>query len=175
MVNNSLLEIKIVESLSSNRVGLTISEIARIVGVSRNTVAKYLQTLEAKGEVVHKRVASAKLFYLSSRVKETRLIDLFRTPMVVINNNLEIIISNRAFHLFVELIDHEIHGKRITKIIETEENMSFYRIVEEMIKGKKKNANVRISFGNEQYAVNLVPVVLKNGQTGLSILFDILC
>jgi len=60
LINN--IEQKILEYLRKTPYGLTIEEIRKLLGISRNTASKYLHILEAKGEVKARNIGKAKLF-----------------------------------------------------------------------------------------------------------------
>jgi predicted transcriptional regulator len=41
--------------------GLTVKEIANMLGISRTTASKYVAVLEAEGKIIRRRVGRAKL------------------------------------------------------------------------------------------------------------------
>lgn len=55
---------QIVKLLEKNRDGLTVSEISRKLGFSRNTVAVYLAELKGERKIRIREVGMAKLHYL---------------------------------------------------------------------------------------------------------------
>jgi DNA-binding IclR family transcriptional regulator len=59
---------KIEDILKIHPRGLTISKIARKLGLDRNTVSRYLSVMLAEGRVEMWEVGSAKVYILSSRV-----------------------------------------------------------------------------------------------------------
>jgi len=56
-------ELKIVRLLEKKRDGLTINEVAELLGINRITASKYLAILEAKGRLVVRPIGKAKLYY----------------------------------------------------------------------------------------------------------------
>ena len=63
-------EQEIVDCLIDNNYGMTVLGIAEKIGVSRNTVYRYIGILEGKNEVFKREVGTYKLYYS----KEARLI-----------------------------------------------------------------------------------------------------
>lgn len=57
----------IVDCLSENITGLTISDIATKTNISRNTIYRYLGILEGRGDVYNKRVGSYNLYFPMQR------------------------------------------------------------------------------------------------------------
>lgn len=53
---------RILQILGKSPIDLTINEIAKQLGVNRNTTAKYLEVLQARGIVEHRVVGKAKLY-----------------------------------------------------------------------------------------------------------------
>ncbi|MCF2138184.1 MAG: PAS domain-containing protein [Candidatus Thorarchaeota archaeon] len=163
------LNTQIIKILGDNPIGLTISDISRIIGVSRNTVSKYVQTLEAREEIAHKEVGSAKLFYLASRVKKTRLIDVFPIPLVVVDAKLTIIKSNQSFQLLVGRPNEEIEGQTITEFITRPNKKEMKKVLKECIVNQTPLSMITMKVDKYTYETFLIPVRLENGQIGISI------
>ncbi len=66
------LKEKIAAILFRYRYGLSIDEIARMIGVSRITASKYLAVMEAGGVLVVREIGNTKLHYLPEYFKETK-------------------------------------------------------------------------------------------------------
>jgi len=71
LINN--IEQKILECLRKTPHGLTIEEIRKLLGISRNTASKYLHILEAQGEVKARNIGKAKLFKITKTRTESTL------------------------------------------------------------------------------------------------------
>jgi len=108
---------RIIETLSQSATGMTISDVARSVQVSRNTAAKYLHTLAATGDVVFKRVSSAKLYFPSTGKKTTRLIDVIEQPMLVVDRHMSLTRANDAFQRMFGLSEEELRRKKLRQIL----------------------------------------------------------
>lgn len=71
--------------LRQNPEGLTMLRIARMVGVHRNTIPRYLYELRGEDKVLMRKIGPAKLFYLNRnfirRVDEEELIKKLRSAM----------------------------------------------------------------------------------------------
>lgn len=67
---NSSRKNRILEFLSENPRGSTISEISEEMGMSRPTASKYLEILIAEGKVDQREVGRAKLHYLEKENPE---------------------------------------------------------------------------------------------------------
>jgi len=58
-------ELKILEFIKNHPSGVTISDITKFKGYSRNTVNKYVKTLELKDKIYKKKVGAYSLYYSS--------------------------------------------------------------------------------------------------------------
>jgi len=72
MVNTSgdLLKKKIIETVGNHPEGLTIQDLARILGAHRQTVTKYIMFLEGSGIIHRRRLGSATLHYLKEQYEK---------------------------------------------------------------------------------------------------------
>jgi transposase len=66
MKDKNHIEERIIELLREHPEGLPILEIAKLIGMHRHTIAKYIYYLARTGTIYQREVAAAKLCYLSS-------------------------------------------------------------------------------------------------------------
>ncbi|TFF99986.1 MAG: HTH domain-containing protein [Promethearchaeota archaeon] len=71
---------KILEVLEGNLFGLTITDIAKEAGVSRNTVYRYIGILKGQGEIYEKKVGSYTLYYRAGKriLSQEKLLSFFK-------------------------------------------------------------------------------------------------
>jgi predicted transcriptional regulator len=58
---------KIIKILKEHPEGLTTIDIVKIIGISRNTITKYIYQLLGEGLIYQRKVGPAKLCYLKMR------------------------------------------------------------------------------------------------------------
>lgn len=63
---------RILECLKEHPEGLTIQNLSRILGMHRQTAAKYVLVLEATGEIVVRRIGAISLCYLKETFIELK-------------------------------------------------------------------------------------------------------
>ncbi|MEX0567673.1 MAG: HTH domain-containing protein [Candidatus Njordarchaeota archaeon] len=71
-MNSPSLKRKILDLLESSPIGLTVSEIARMLSISRPTVYKYLGELKAEGQIKEFSIGAYKVYTLKKRFETTR-------------------------------------------------------------------------------------------------------
>jgi len=71
---------KILDVLEGNLFGLTITDIAKGAGVSRNTVYRYIGMLKGQGEIYEKKIGSYTLYYRAGKriLSQEKLLSFFK-------------------------------------------------------------------------------------------------
>lgn len=77
--------------------GLSISAIARKLGMNRATVSKYLEMLESSGDVSMQRFGRSKLYTPARRVPLSELFDRLSNALVVLDADLRVLTVNTSF------------------------------------------------------------------------------
>jgi len=77
--------------------GLSISAIARNLGMNRATVSGYLKMLETSGDVSMQRFGKSKLYTPAQRVPLSELFDRLATAIVILDADLHILMVNTSF------------------------------------------------------------------------------
>jgi len=65
-INGKNIKQEIIRILETHPEGLTVQALSRMIGVSRQTVIKYIFELKGSGVIYRRRVGSATLHYLRS-------------------------------------------------------------------------------------------------------------
>lgn len=77
--------------------GLSISAIARSLGMNRATVSGYLKMLETSGDVSMQRFGRSKLYTPAQRVPLSELFDRLSSAIVILDADLHILMVNTSF------------------------------------------------------------------------------
>ena len=77
-------------TLQTHPEGISIQEVAEMMGIHRNTAAKYLEVLQSRGEVDVRRVGVSKLFIPGKRIPFTCVSRLYLEPVIGIDRDLQI-------------------------------------------------------------------------------------
>jgi DNA-binding transcriptional ArsR family regulator len=94
--------------------GLSIKEISSSVGMSRNSVAKYLEVLTAAGQLELRHVGNAKLYTLSQRMPVENVLNFAQEIIIVIDNNLRIVRASDSLCIFTGSSSEEILHTRLS-------------------------------------------------------------
>jgi PAS domain S-box len=96
---------------------VSISTIARELGMNRGSVAKYLEVLQSHGHVVMKPFGKAKLYTTSQTVPFDDLLNYLSDAIVILDSDLRILMANRSFfNTFGIRRDRNIIGTDLSRI-----------------------------------------------------------
>ena len=101
----------IIEVLQKNSRGLTIGEISKLVNLNRNSVAKYLEILLISGNVEKREIGPAKLYFSSSKIPLSKLLDYSSDSIFVLDENLNILQANKNILEVLKSSKNKIIGK----------------------------------------------------------------
>jgi PAS domain S-box-containing protein len=168
-------ETKIREVLREQPLGMNIKEIAKAIGMSRNSAAKYLDVLTATGQLDVRQIGNAKLYYLSRRVPVQDLLHLTREMIVMLDSYLRIVEASDSFIAFIGCSREQVLNSRLSRLpvpvlSETEESE-----LPVLLRGgppwKKEIRLVRR--GTPAYLdARFVPSILNGGNPGITVMFE---
>ena len=77
--------------------GLTVTSVARALGITRISAAKYLELLAASGDVTMERFGQKKIYRRSRRLPLPEVIDRLPNALVILDDDLRVGMVNAAF------------------------------------------------------------------------------
>jgi PAS domain S-box-containing protein len=110
------IELKIKELLGRNRRGLAIAEIASRLGMSRSSVVKYLEVLEARGEVENLVFGNTRVYFPARRVAVQALLNLTSDLVCTVDDLSCILFANPKFCTFFGIDESGMMGRRLADL-----------------------------------------------------------
>lgn len=105
------------EFLSRHPEGMTVSEIAQGLKVSRNTVGKYLEIMCLSGAADVRSAGKAKVYFLAPRIPVTRILNYLQDAVIQTDHRYRIVHANLAA---VELLcsdENEVSGRNVLDLL----------------------------------------------------------
>ena len=99
--------------LRENPQGMTVTDLAKVLGRTKNTVGKYMDILHASGQVEIRCCGTAKIFSLSQRVPFATMLKHTRDLMIVLDKDLRILDINDPFLSLLNKFREEVIGSNI--------------------------------------------------------------
>ncbi len=168
-------EARIRAVLREQPLGMNIKEIARAVGMSRNSAAKYLDVLAATGHLDVRQIGNAKLYYLSRRVPVQNILQLTREMIVMLDNSLRIVQASDSFIAFTGSSREQVVGSRLSRLtlpVLSEKEESSLSVL--LTGGPAWTKEIRlVKNGNPVYlSARFVPVAFEEGNPGITVMFE---
>jgi PAS domain S-box-containing protein len=103
--------------LKENPQGMTVTDLAKILGRTKNTVGRYLDILHASGQVDIRACGTAKIFSLSQRVPFASILQHTRDLMIMLDKDLCILDINDPFLSLLHKTREEVMGSNIEYLL----------------------------------------------------------
>lgn len=161
--------------LKNNPKGMTVSDIAHEIHINRNSVAKYLDILLISGHVEMVTFGPAKVFFPSSRIPLTALLNSTHDFIVLLNRELKFFQVSENLLKFIEIQRSEIIGRPIQTFA-----VSFFEIPELAQNAKKALEGAEQSI-EKQYIKNKqlfylwikhIPTTFDDGEPGVTLVIE---
>ncbi|HWQ67746.1 MAG TPA: PAS domain S-box protein [Methanospirillum sp.] len=107
------------EVLRGNKRGMTVSELALRLSMSRNTIGKYLELMFISGVVDVRSLGKAKLYYLSPRVPVTRVLSYLSDTVIQTDDRYRIISVNLPALDLLSADEEDLTGRNLLDILTT--------------------------------------------------------
>ncbi len=154
---------------------MTVSDIAHEIHINRNSVAKYLDILLISGHVEMVTFGPAKVFFPSSRIPLTALLNSTHDFIVLLNRELKFFQVSENLLKFIEIQRSEIIGRPIQTFA-----VSFFEIPELAQNAKKALEGAEQSI-EKQYIKNKqlfylwikhIPTTFDDGEPGVTLVIE---
>jgi PAS domain S-box-containing protein len=154
--------------------GLTVSDVAEKLHMSRNSSAKYLEMLLIAGQVDMRTFGRSKIFTLSRRMPLATVLSLSSEMIVFIDEGLQVVEANEQFIKFADTPREKVIGQSI-------ENTSLPLLlhrdillnIRDALRGREFAREIGVSKGSAEYyfKVKIIPSV-RDGRQIAAITFE---
>jgi len=170
-------EISIIKALLyEHPEGLNIKTISKILGLHRNSVAKYLDRFQSQGSVTVKHYSSSKIYSLSNKLPAAAVLKLSKSHVLLVNHGLTVVDINDPLREFLKISKKEIVGKTTEQLpLVVRSHPELPALIKEGLKGKESKTPVVIVSGDHSFPsmLTICPVFFENGDPGVSLMFDV--
>ena len=162
--------------LNEHPEGLNIKTISKILGIHRNSVAKYLDRLQSQGSVTVKYYSSSKIYSLSNKLQAAAVLKFSKSFVILVNHALFIVDINDPMCEFLKISKKEIVGKPIDQLpFVVQSHPELPALIKEGLKEKESRNSVVIVSGDHSFPsmLTISPVFFENGDPGVSLMIDV--
>ncbi|WP_292370988.1 PAS domain S-box protein [Methanoregula sp. UBA64] len=163
------------ELLKDHPKGLTIGEVAGALSLNRASAARYLDTLLFSGQAEMRRFGQAKIYTPATRLPLSSFLNLFSTPMLIVDQDLFIREANDALLGIFSLTRGDVLGHSILHSkLSASYSGTFEKTIKSVMNGKAHTEEKSFERGGKRYSfiVRMVPVVDENGESCATIVLE---
>jgi len=154
---------------------MTVSDIAREININRNSVAKYLDILLISGHVEMVTFGPAKVFFPSSRMPLTALLNFTHDYIVLLNRELKFLQVSENLLKFIEIQRSDIIGRPIQTY-----TVSFFEIPElaqnakKALEGTEHSIEKQYIQKNQLFYLRIkhIPTTFDDGEPGVTLVIE---
>lgn len=166
---------RIKKVLKENPRGMTVTEISRNLGLSRNSVSKYLELLRISGQVEMKRFGPSKVFFPSQRVPISAMLNFSHDNIVVLDQDMRINQVNETIMKLFSLRHDSIVGRPILDSdIPVLSDPDMKRYLKRAKNGSEQNLQreFRIPRRSLHFNIKMLPTTLGDGENGVTVIME---
>ena len=164
---------RIRKELEQHREGLSITDIATLLGLNRNSVAKYMDILQIQGLADGRKRGTSKVYFPSHRIPAESLRKTCTQPFVTLDQDGAVTEFNPAFSRLTGLSREQVLGKLPDQLpLVHTEGGTLQQVFRAAIRGgeQKVQAMVRINGQEQPASLSLIPLVFATGKPGVAVL-----
>ncbi|RPJ53800.1 MAG: PAS domain S-box protein [Methanobacteriota archaeon] len=164
----------ILKLLKINPRGLTVSDIAKKIGINRNAAAKHLEVLAAEGRVESRLYGTAKVYSIAQRVPLSAFLCFTKNLILILDEDLRVVQANDQYLKLAGLSKPDLIGRNVLKstlpIVSAPDALAVIRTTEK----EQVIADIRYQNGTTDrfYQMEAIPTTFDGGEHGLTIVLE---
>jgi PAS domain S-box-containing protein len=159
--------------LNLNPRGLSIQEIAEIMGANRNSVAKYLEILQMQGSVDLRKIGNSKIYVPTFRYSAKTLHRLCPDGLLILNHELMIVHCNNLLSDSLKSVSGAITGITLNDLVYPLKTCDkLLALATAAVRGKEGAINIVPRWGSltHELQLDLLPIVFSSGRPGAAVI-----
>jgi PAS domain S-box-containing protein len=166
---------RILRALRFRPKGMTITEVAKQLGVTRNSVSKHLEILQIAGKVDVRQIGNAKLYSLAQRVPISAFLCFTKNLILILDNDQRIVQVNDQCQRALKRSKDELIGLTIREaalpIVSSPEAIA----VIEGLEREQVMTDLRYQRGEGGdlfYQMQVIPTTFEDGEKGCTLVLE---
>ncbi len=165
---------RILRALRFRPKGMTITEVAKRLGVTRNPVSKHLEILQIAGKVDVRQIGNAKLYSLAQRVPISAFLCFTKNLILILDNEQRIVQVNDQCLKHLRQSKDDLLGRTVRDaalpVVSTPEALA----VIEGLEREQVIADIRYvrEDGEFFYQMQAIPTTFEDGEKGCTLVLE---
>jgi PAS domain S-box-containing protein len=163
------------EILKAHPRGMNVSEVAREIGMNRQSVAKYLEMMAMSGHVDVRTFGPSKVYYLSQRLPISAMLSLSYDFIILLDRQLNVLNVNDRFIEFSGVSRDDILYRSVDHLaFPLQFEPSIMPNIKEALKGEESaiEAYYKKNGRGSYFNIKFIPMVLDDGEKGITVIFE---
>lgn len=154
--------------------GLSITDIAGLLGMNRNSVAKYMDILQIQGAADGRKRGTSKIYYLSHRMPVASIKKICSRPFILLDKDCMVIDHNPGFSRVTGIPSNEINGQVFDKLpFKFAGGESARQIARAALRGMEQRVSAQIANADaKSVTLTLIPLVFETGKPGTAVIIE---
>jgi PAS domain S-box-containing protein len=151
--------------------GMTVTELAKALGRTKNTVGKYLDILHASGQVEMRSFGMAKVFTLTQRVPLSQLFSHTPEMVMILDRDHRVLQVNDPFLSLLSLPRDEVAGKNLAYLAVADP--AIHDLVQSLLASLQRGeaADLELTDGANRYLkARVIPILFEDGNQGSTVI-----
>jgi PAS domain S-box-containing protein len=154
--------------------GMTITEVARQIGATRNSVSKHLEILQIAGKVDVRMIGNAKLYSLAQRVPISAFLCFTKNLILILDSSLRIVQANDQCLKLLQRSKDDLIGLTIREaelpVVSTPEALA----VIEGLEREQVIADIRYQHDGKDlfFQMQVIPTTFDDGEKGCTLVLE---
>ncbi|WP_292518813.1 PAS domain-containing protein [Methanoculleus sp.] len=154
--------------------GLSITDLAALTSLNRNTVSKYLGILQRQGSVDIRRVGAARIYLPTRRIPVAAIRRFCSSNLIVIDHNLEILEVSGTLTALIGTTPETLIGKPIYVMFPGRDpSDELISLLRRALRGEEGTFLWHLPVaGGATCRISLIPAVLESGRPAVSLVIE---
>ncbi|NLM30424.1 MAG: PAS domain S-box protein, partial [Methanomicrobiales archaeon] len=162
---------RVLRALRARPKGMTITDIARALGMNRNSVSKHLEVMQVAGQVESRPVGNAKVYSAAHRVPLSAFLCFTKNPILVLDAGLAIIQANDQFLRQFQRTKEDLIGQNLPDAglpaLSTPDAITIIENIE------REQTITGVCCQRESfYQIHAIPTTFEDGEKGCTIVLE---
>ncbi|HNQ34219.1 MAG TPA: PAS domain S-box protein, partial [Methanoculleus sp.] len=168
------LQNRILRTLRFQPKGMTITDVAKQLGVTRNSVSKHLEILQIAGKVDVRQIGNAKLFSFAQRVPISAFLCFTKNLILILDADQRIVQVNDQCLRHLRRSKDDLIGRTIREaalpVVSTPEALA----VIEGLEREQVIADIRYQRESDEffYQMQVIPTTFEDGEKGCTLVLE---
>jgi CheY-like chemotaxis protein len=113
---------KVLSTLKEHPNGLSITDLAALLSMNRNTVSKYLGILQRQGSIDMRQIGAAKIYYPTRRLPIAAIRRFCSQDLIVVDHNLRVMEASGALAALIGTAPEALADKPVQIVLSNAES-----------------------------------------------------